>query len=150
MLKAEAAHDVAVYLQKPQQQDSCKLKEGVTAEQTLLLAWREYSNPYDSVVRACRLQERVAALQSMVDSQMEAEGWEAEGPVPADPDKLSPAHLHRMMQVGSTDWQCAGGWGLHSHSWPLPQTGSGRDAGACLTEGPSATSWQHVQSAGAF
>ncbi len=47
---------------------------------------------------------------------MEAEGWEAEGPVPMDPDKLSPANLHKMMQVGCTDWQSAPGAGAFHHT----------------------------------
>ena len=83
---------------------------------------------------------------------MEAEGWEAEGPVPADPDKLSPANLHKMMQVGSTEWQCATGQGFPVHKWPLAQTGSVQSAGACIgsTRRPSAMSWLRVQSAGAF
>ena len=81
---------------------------------------------------------------------MEAEGWEAEGSVPADSDTLSPANLHRMMQVGSTGWQCAKGWGFHHTTGPCQRLIVGKMLGLGVTQGPSAMSWQCVQSAGAL
>ena len=53
----------------------------------------------------CRLQERNAMLQAMVDSPEEAEGWDApqaERPAGAG-GSMTSSTLHRILQVGYTN-----------------------------------------------